>query len=115
MRCKRCGSADIVLFKDTHRCSVCDSTNIIGIDLSRNEQKEKSVIKSNSSWVVKKSLRIMVIICFGGLGFVVGAVLWADEQRWFVEEQNFGELFLWSGTSAVIGGFIGYGISRLIK
>ena len=57
----------------------------------------------------------MVIICFGGLGFVVGAVLWADEQRWFVEEQNFGELFLWSGTSAVIGGFIGYGISRLIK
>jgi len=56
-----------------------------------------------------------VIICFGGLGFVVGAVLWADEQRWFVEEQNFGELFLWSGTSAVIGGFIGYGISRMIK
>ena len=29
MRCKRCGSIDIVLFKDIHRCNVCDSTNII--------------------------------------------------------------------------------------
>jgi hypothetical protein len=107
MRCKRCGSADIVLFKDTNRCSVCDSTNIIGIDLSRNEQKEKSVMK--------EFLRVALPIASCGAGFVVGAVLWVNEQRWFVEEQNFGELFLWSGTSAVIGGFIGYGISRLIK
>ena len=29
MRCKRCGSMDIVLFKDIHRCKVCDSPNII--------------------------------------------------------------------------------------
>ena len=29
MRCKRCGSIDIVLFKDIHRCKVCDSPNII--------------------------------------------------------------------------------------
>jgi NhaP-type Na+/H+ or K+/H+ antiporter len=49
------------------------------------------------------------------VGFVVGAVLWVNEQRWFVEKQDVGELFLWSGTSAVIGLLIGYGISRLIK
>ena len=34
MRCRRCGSSDIVLFKDIHRCKVCDSTNIIAVELS---------------------------------------------------------------------------------
>jgi|TARA_B100000678_G_scaffold210567_1_gene178119 hypothetical protein len=34
MRCKRCGSVDIVLFKGIHRCSACDSTNISGVDVS---------------------------------------------------------------------------------
>ena len=74
MKCKRCGSADIVLFKDTHRCSVCDSTNIIGIDLSRNEQKEKSVIKSNSSLAetIGKIFAVLLttgLIYFGGSMF----------------------------------------------
>ena len=75
MRCKRCGSADIVLFKDTHRCSVCDSTNIIGIDLSRNEQKEKSVIKSNSS-LAETIGKIFAVLLTTGLfyfgGFMFG-------------------------------------------
>jgi len=44
----------------------------------------------------------------------VGAVLWVNDQRWFVEEQNFGELFLWSGTSAVIGLLIGGLISLFL-
>jgi hypothetical protein len=59
----------------------------------------------------------MVIICFGGLGFVVGAVLWVMFSGQFLVSryQDGGDLFLWSGTSAVIGGFIGYGISRWIK
>jgi hypothetical protein len=66
---------------------------------------------------MKESRDFLVVypVLIAVVGFVVGAVLWVNEQRWFVEEQNFGELFLWSGTSAVIGGFIGYGISRLIK
>ena len=71
MRCKRCGSADIVLFKDTHRCSVCDSTNIIGIDLSRNEQKEKSVIKSNSS-LAETIGKIFAVLLTTGLFYFVG-------------------------------------------
>ena len=31
MRCRRCGSTEVVLFKDRHRCSVCDSTEIKGV------------------------------------------------------------------------------------
>jgi|TARA_B100001250_G_scaffold395422_1_gene400321 hypothetical protein len=40
MRCKRCGSVDIILFKDIHRCNSCDSTNIIGGDVSSSSKME---------------------------------------------------------------------------
>ena len=40
MRCKRCGSGDIILFKDIHRCNSCDSTNIIGVDVSSSSKME---------------------------------------------------------------------------
>ena len=43
MRCRRCGSSDVVLFKDIHRCKVCDSTNIIGVELRGDQQNIKSV------------------------------------------------------------------------
>jgi hypothetical protein len=57
MRCRRCGSSDVVLFKDTHKCNVCDSTNIIAVELSRNEQKKKSV-----SGLLKWSLAIGIAL-----------------------------------------------------
>ena len=42
MRCKRCGSVDIVLFKGIHRCSACDSTNISGVDVSATSKRGTS-------------------------------------------------------------------------
>ena len=70
---------------------------------------------SNSIWII--IARIVVIICFGGLGFVLGVVLWVMFSGQFLvpQYQPVGDLFLWSGISAVLGGFIGYGISRSIK
>ena len=40
MRCKRCGSVDIFLFKGVHRCNSCDSTNIVGVDTSDSSNKQ---------------------------------------------------------------------------
>ena len=40
MRCKRCGSVDIILFKGVHRCNSCDSTNIVGVDTSDSSNKQ---------------------------------------------------------------------------
>ena len=45
MRCKRCGSSDVTLFKGTHRCRVCDSTNIIGVKLTDKETNRKPSVK----------------------------------------------------------------------
>jgi len=67
---------------------------------------------SNSIWII--IARIVVIICFGGLGFVLGVVLWVMFSGQVLVTWP-GSLFLWSGISAVLGGFIGYGISRWIK
>ena len=64
-------------------------------------------------WII--IARIVVIICFGGLGFVGGAFLWVMFSGQFLLTWP-GDLFLWSGISAavgfLIGGFIGYLISR---
>jgi len=69
---------------------------------------------SNSIWII--IARIVVIICFGGLGFVGGAFLWVMFSGLvLMGDGHWDSLFLWSGISAVIGGFIGYGISRWIK
>ena len=69
---------------------------------------------SNSIWII--IARIVVIICFGGLGFVLGVVLWVILGNYNVAKNiNWDSLFLWSGISVVICGFIGYGISRWIK
>mgnify|MGYP001183927656 FL=1 len=43
MRCRRCGSTEVVLFKDRHRCSVCDSTNIKGASNHQSVQTEAKV------------------------------------------------------------------------
>ena len=59
-------------------------------------------------------LKFIVIIAACCAGFVLGAVLWASESGQFLLTWP-GDFFLWSGISAVIGGFIGYGIIRLIK
>ena len=65
-------------------------------------------------WII--TARIVVIICFGGLGFVGGAFLWVMFSGLvLMGDGHWDSLFLWSGISAVIGGFIGYGISRWIK
>jgi hypothetical protein len=65
-------------------------------------------------WII--IARIVVIICFVGFSIVVGAVLWVMfSGQFLVGDGHMGSLFLWSGISAVIGGFIGYGISRSIK
>ena len=69
---------------------------------------------SRSIWII--IARIVVIICFGGLGFVGGAFLWVMFSGLvLMGDGHWDSLFLWSGISAVIGGFIGYGISRWIK
>jgi hypothetical protein len=72
-----------------------------------------------SYWGMKKFLRIIVIIaaCLNWqclLGFVLGAFLWVMFSGQFLLTWP-GDLYLWSGISAVLGGFIGYGISRWIK
>ena len=70
--------------------------------------------KADRVWII--IARIVVIICFGGLGFVGGAFLWVMLGNYNMAKTiNWDSLFLWSGISAVIGGFIGYGISRWIK
>ena len=43
MRCRRCGSTEVILFKDRHRCSVCDSTNIKGASNHQSVQPEAKV------------------------------------------------------------------------
>ena len=43
MRCRRCGSTEVVLFKDRHRCSVCDSTNIKGASNHQSVQPEAKI------------------------------------------------------------------------
>jgi len=79
------------------------------VAMSEEPTKPKS---SRSIWII--IARIVVIICFGGLGFVLGVVLWVMFSGQFLVTWP-GSLFLWSGISAVLGGFIGYGISRWIK
>ena len=70
--------------------------------------------KADRVWII--IARIVVIICFGGLGFVGGAFLWVMFSGLvLMGDGHWDSLFLWSGISAVIGGFIGYGISRWIK
>ena len=56
-----------------------------------------------------------MIICFVGLGFVFGVVLWVFGSGQFLTTGQEGSLYLWSGISAVLGGFIGYHISRSIS
>ena len=63
---------------------------------------------------MKEFSRIIVIICFTGFFFVGGAVLWASMVDHSVS-QTISSLFLTSSISAVLGGFIGYRVSRLIK
>jgi hypothetical protein len=63
---------------------------------------------------MKEFSRIIRIICFGGLGFVLGVVLWVMFSGQFLvpQYQPVGDLYLWSGISAVIGGYVGYKITR---
>ena len=42
LKCKRCGSLEVVLFKEIHRCNVCDSTNIMGMDSNIDRSKNHS-------------------------------------------------------------------------
>ena len=60
---------------------------------------------------MKKFLRIVVIIAACCVGFVLGAFLWAAVSGQFLVTWP-GSLFLWSGISAVIGGYVGYKITR---
>jgi hypothetical protein len=64
---------------------------------------------------MKEFLRIVMIIGFVGLGFVFGVVLWVFGSGQFLTVGQEGSLYLWSGISAVIGGFIGYRVSRSIS
>ena len=43
MRCRRCGSTEVILFKDRHRCSVCDSTNIKGASNHQSVQPDAKI------------------------------------------------------------------------
>jgi len=58
-----------------------------------------------------KFLRIIVIIAACCVGSVLGAFLWAAVSGQFLVTWP-GSLFLWSGISAVIGGYVGYKITR---
>jgi len=75
-------------------------------------------------WVMKEFSRIMVIICFVGLGFVFGVVLWVVGVTLGVIDYNMSHngwspilvtLLPVSSITTVLGGFIGYRVSRLIK
>ena len=80
------------------------------VAMSEEPTKPKS---SRSIWII--IARIVVIICFGGLGFVGGAFLSVMFSGTVTAVAGLVSLFLWSGISAVIGGFIGYLVSRWIK
>jgi hypothetical protein len=72
----------------------------------------------------------IVIICFAGFGLLVGVFIWSETSDWgnrgkgvldlfmagpeWWNQVNLGlqSLFLLSSTSAVIGGYIGYRLSR---
>jgi hypothetical protein len=45
------------------------------------------------------------------LGFVLGAFLWVMFSGQFLLTWP-GDLYLWSGISAVLGGYVGYKITR---
>ncbi len=74
---------------------------------------------SNSIWII--IARIVVIICFGGLGFVLGVVLWVVGINTPLIDYNMNydsilvTLLPVSSIPTVLGGFIGYRISRSIK
>ena len=78
------------------------------VAMSEEPTKPKS---SRSDWII--IARIVVIICFGGLGFVGGAFLWVMFSGLvLMGDGHWDSLFLWSGISAVIGGYVGYKITR---
>ncbi len=65
---------------------------------------------------MKALLKIILPIASCCAGFVGGAFLWVMFSGLvLMGDGHWDSLFLWSGISAVIGGFIGYGISRSIK
>ena len=74
-----------------------------------------------SHWGMKEFSRIIVIICFVGLGFVLGVVLWVVGINTPLIDYNMNydsilvTLLPVSSIPTVLGGFIGYRISRLIK
>ena len=61
----------------------------------------------------------MVIICYGGLGFVFGVALWVVGINTPLIDYNMNYDSMWetllpiSSIPTVLGGFIGYRISRL--
>ena len=74
-----------------------------------------------SHWGMKEFSRIIVIICFVGLGFVFGVVLWVVGINTPLIHYNMNYDSMWetllpiSSITVVLGGFIGYRVSRLIK
>jgi hypothetical protein len=63
-----------------------------------------------------RSIWIILPIASCCAGFVLGAVLWIMSGRVLVSRyQDWGDFFLWSGISAVVGFFIGCLISYLLS
>ena len=96
MRCRRCGSTEVVLFKDRHRCSVCDSTEIKGVG-TQNQQSESPQTKTK---VPRVSLvgKIFASLLTAGFFYYI--------SNWFGEIPMGSPLFFMVG-AVMVGAVIG--------
>ena len=84
MRCRRCGSTEVVLFKDRHRCSVCDSTEIKGVGT----QNQKSGHR-------KLNPKFLVVSLVGKIFASLLTAGFYHTSNWFGEIQWEALCFLW--------------------
>ena len=96
MRCRRCGSTEVVLFKDRHRCSVCDSTEIKGVG-TQNPNSESPQTKTK---VPRVSLvgKIFASLLTAGFFYYI--------SNWFGEIPMGSPLFFMVG-AIMVGAVIG--------
>ena len=82
MKCKRCGSKDIVLYKKIHRCSLCDSTNIEGVKIPErpvnNNRDNNYTLFSNTFFRFAAILVGLAFIVFGIVRLSQGDLGWSE-------------------------------------
>ena len=101
MRCRRCGSTEVVLFKDRHRCSVCDSTDIKGAGT----QNQQSVSPETKTKVPRVGLvgKIVASLLTAGFFLLYFKLVWRNtngKPSVFYGWSNYGWSSCWSNSSS---------------